>query len=99
MSESISLPALDPLLMSELRLSIMSILMNVEEADFLYIKEVTGATSGNISVQIDKLSSAGYLVVEKGFVGKRPRTLCRIAELGREAFVRHFEALRAYFPQ
>lgn len=77
----------------------MSILMNIEEADFLYIKEVTGATSGNISVQIDKLSSAGYLVIEKGFIGKRPRTVCRLTDLGREAFTRHFEALRSYLPR
>lgn len=99
MGSTLSLPALDPLLMSELRLSIMSILMNIEEADFLYIKEVTGATSGNISVQIDKLSTAGYLIIEKGFIGKRPRTVCRLTEVGRESFVRHFEALRSYLPR
>nr|WP_081951709.1 transcriptional regulator [Porphyromonas sp. COT-239 OH1446] len=84
--------------MSELRLAIMSILMSVEEADFVYIKEVTSATSGNISVQLDKLASLGYLTIEKGFVGKRPRTSCHITQQGREAFVRHFEALRAYHP-
>ena len=56
---------LDPLLMSELRLAIMSVLMSVEEADFLYLKEVTGATSGNISVQLDKLSTAGYIKIKK----------------------------------
>ncbi len=93
------LPTLDPLLMSELRLSIMSILMRVEEADFLYIKEVTGATAGNISVQLDKLSMAGYIEIEKGFAGKRPRTVCRVTQKGEEAFLAHFEALKSYLPK
>ena len=57
---------LNPLLHSQLRLAIMSILMNVEEADFVYLKEKTESTAGNLSVQIDKLSSAGYISVEKG---------------------------------
>lgn len=98
MSDVINLPSLDPILLSELRLSIMSILLSLEEADFLYIKEATGATSGNISVQMEKLASVGYIIIEKGFVGKRTRTTCRLSPLGREAFVKHFEALKAYFP-
>lgn len=98
MSDVINLPSLDPLLLSELRLSIMSILLSLEEADFLYIKEATGASSGNISVQIDKLASAGYITIEKGFIGKRTRTTCRLSPLGREAFVKHFEALKSYLP-
>lgn len=91
--------ALDPLLLTELRLSIMSILMHTEEADYAHIKEVTGATAGNISVQSDKLAEAGYIEVIKGFEGKRPRTLYRITALGQEAFWRHFEALKSYLPQ
>lgn len=62
---------LDPLLHSQLRLAIMSILMNVEEADFVYLRESTESTAGNLSVQLDKLSSAGYISVTKGFVGKK----------------------------
>lgn len=99
MSQVISLPSLDAMLLSELRLSIMSVLMSLEEADFLYIKEVTGATSGNISVQLDKLSAVGYITIEKGFFGKRTRTTCKLTALGRSAFVKHFEALKAYLPQ
>ncbi len=91
------LKPLDPLLMSELRLAIMSILMYVEEADFLYIKEQTGATAGNLSVQIDKLQTAGYIKVEKGFAGKRTRTVCRVTAKGREAFESHFKTLSSYF--
>lgn len=77
----------------------MSILMSIDEADFVYLKELTGATSGNVSVQIDKLTQAGYLTVEKGFVGKRPRTTCRITDAGREAFAQHFIALKSYMPR
>lgn len=90
------LPRLDPLLHSELRLAIMSILAGVEEADFNYLKEQTGATSGNLSVQIDKLAEAGYITVEKGFKGKMPRTTCRITPEGTEAFRSYVKALRKY---
>lgn len=90
------LPKLDPLLHSELRLAIMSLLAGVDEADFSYLKEQTGATSGNLSVQIDKLSEAGYISVEKGFKGKMPRTACRITPDGTEAFRSYIKALRKY---
>lgn len=89
-------PKLDPLLHSELRLAVMSILAGVEEADFTYFKKQTGATSGNLSVQIDKLTTAGYITVEKGFKGKMPRTACRITPAGRKAFCRYVEALKEY---
>lgn len=87
---------LDPLLHSELRLAIMSILLSVEEADFLYLKEKTKATSGNLSVQIDKLSEAEYISVERGFVGKRTRTVCKITPKGVGAFEAYVEALKGY---
>ena len=87
---------LDPLLHSQLRLAVMSILMNVDEADFVYLKEKTEATAGNLSVQLDKLSAAGYITVEKGFVGKKTRTACRVTDLGREAFEYYVAALRTY---
>lgn len=87
---------LDPLLHAQLRLAVMSILMTVEEADFVYLKEQTEATAGNLSVQLDKLAAAGYIEVEKGFAGKRPRTLCRVTEVGRKAFADYVEALREY---
>lgn len=89
---------LNPLLHSQLRLGIMSILMNVAEADFIYLKEKTESTAGNLSVQLDKLSSAGYITVEKGFVGKKTRTTARITDKGRSAFVEYVEALKQYIP-
>ena len=85
---------LDPLLHSELRLAVMSILAGVDEADFTFIKKQTGATSGNLSVQIDKLTTAGYITVEKGFKGKMPRTTCKITPAGAEAFSQYVEALK-----
>ena len=87
---------LDPLLHSQLRLGIMSILLTVEEADFVYLKEKTHATAGNLSIQIDKLSEAGYIQVEKSFIGKKPRTTCRMSDLGRQAFENYVEALKTY---
>lgn len=87
---------LNPLLHSQLRLAVISILMNVEEADFVYLKEKTESTAGNLSVQLDKLSKAGYISVEKGMSGKRPRTTCSITPQGREAFEDYVETLRLY---
>ena len=89
-------PTLDPLLHSELRLAVVSLLINVEEADFVYIKEQTGATAGNLSVQLDKLSQAGYIEVEKSFNGKKPRTTCRLTQHGLRAFEAYVEALKSY---
>ena len=87
---------LDPLLHSELRLAVMSLLISADEAEFPYIQEQTGATAGNLSMQIDKLSAAGYIEVEKTFKGKRPCTLCRISERGRQAFEEYVDALKDY---
>ena len=87
---------LDPLLHSQLRLAVVSLLVGLDEADFVYSKEKTEATAGNLSVQIDKLSQAGYIEVEKGFEGKRPRTVCRITAQGRAAFAEYVDALKDY---
>ena len=88
--------SLDPLLHSELRLAVMSILISVEEADFVYLREKTGATAGNLSVQIDKLNDAGYIEVERGFAGKRTRTVCKITPVGVKAFENYVESLKSY---
>ncbi len=87
---------LNPILHSELRLAIMSLLLEAENADFVYIKNQTGATAGNLSVQIDKLSAAGYITVSKDFKGKKPCTTCRITEQGVEAFKEYVVALKDY---
>ena len=87
---------LDPLLHSELRLAVMSLLVNVDSADFTYLRETTEATAGNLSVQIDKLANAGYISVEKGFKGRKPHTVCRIAATGLKAFEDYIDALKTY---
>ena len=89
-------PKLDPLLHSELRLAVMSILASVDSAEFSYIKKQTGATSGNLSVQLDKLSAAGYITVEKGFKGKVPCTTCKITQAGLTAFENYVNSLKEY---
>lgn len=88
--------ALDPLLHSQLRLAVMSLLISVESADFVYIKEQTGATAGNLSVQIDKLSSAGYISVEKKFEGKKPKTTCKVTSSGVDAFENYVKNIQQY---
>ena len=90
------LQELNPLLHSQLRLAIMSILMNCEQASFVYIKEQTQATAGNLSVQLDKLQAAGYIEMKKSFEGKKPFTTCSVTEQGREAFEDYVNALRSY---
>ncbi|PIE86032.1 MAG: transcriptional regulator [Bacteroidia bacterium] len=87
---------LDPLLHSQLRLSIVSILISAEEANFVYLKEKTKATAGNLSVQLDKLEKAGYIEINKTFVGKKPQTKCKITQKGIEAFEKYVKTLKQY---
>lgn len=90
------LKELDPLLHSQLRLGVMSILMSVESADFTFLKEKTNSTAGNLSVQLDKLSEAGYILIEKSFNGKKPLTTCSITKKGIKAFEDYVNALKDY---
>ena len=87
---------LDPLLHSQLRLAIMSVLISQETAEFTLLKEKTNATAGNLSVQIDKLSEAGYIRVEKSFKGKKPLTTCVITPDGIRAFEKYVNTLKQY---
>jgi DNA-binding MarR family transcriptional regulator len=87
---------LDPLLHSQLRLAVMSLLISTETAEFTYLREKTNATAGNLSVQIDKLSDAGYIIVEKSFRGKKPLTTCRITPQGIKAFEKYIAVLKQY---
>ncbi|MEQ9230756.1 MAG: transcriptional regulator [Cyclobacteriaceae bacterium] len=87
---------LDPLLHSQLRLAVMSLLIGVDSAEFVFIKEETGSTAGNLSVQLDKLSTAGYISVTKTFRGKKPLTTCSITKVGVRAFEEYVNALKGY---
>ncbi|MGC8749801.1 winged helix-turn-helix domain-containing protein [Hydrotalea sp.] len=87
---------LDPILHSQLRLAVISLLISVKEADFSFIKEKTNATAGNLSVQIQKLKEAGYVEVEKKFSNNYPLTTCKITPKGIEAFEAYVKALQEY---
>jgi DNA-binding transcriptional ArsR family regulator len=87
---------LDPILHSQLRLAIVSLLMNAEVAEFTYIREQTGATAGNLSIQITKLKEAGYIEVEKKFSNNYPKTLCRITPVGKQKFSDYVDSLKDY---
>jgi len=87
---------LDPLLHSQLRLGVMSLLISVESAEFTFIREKTNSTAGNLSVQIDKLSEAGYIEVIKSFRGKKPLTTCQITKKGIKAFEEYVNTLKQY---
>lgn len=87
---------LDPLLHSQLRLAIISILIRVEEAEFIQLKDETQATAGNLSIQINKLKEAGYIIVEKKFKGNYPQTLCKITDTGVQKFQAYVATLRKY---
>jgi DNA-binding MarR family transcriptional regulator len=90
---------LDPLLHSQLRLAVMSLLMNLKEADFVFLKDKTESTAGNLSIQLEKLQEAGYIQIEKTFKGKRPNTLCSITPKGVEAFTNYVYNLQEYLLQ
>jgi DNA-binding MarR family transcriptional regulator len=87
---------LDPILHSQLRLAVISLLMNTEVAEFTYIREQTGATAGNLSIQITKLKEAGYIEVTKKFRNNYPQTLCNITVLGKEKFAEYVNSLKDY---
>ena len=87
---------LDPILHSQLRLAVMSLLIAVKEAEFTYIREKTNATAGNLSVQVQKLKEAGYINVEKQFKDNYPLTTCKITPKGIEAFEAYVKALQQY---
>ncbi len=87
---------LDPILHSQLRLAVMSLLIGVKEAEFTFIKEKTGATAGNLSVQVQKLKEAEYIDVTKQFKDNYPQTLCKVTPKGIAAFEEYVKTLQAY---
>ncbi|MBK9195712.1 MAG: transcriptional regulator [Flavobacteriales bacterium] len=91
-----SFAPLDPLLHNQLRLAIVSLLVGVDSAEFTFIVESTGATRGNISVQITKLKEAGYISVTKSFRDNYPLTTCKLTAKGLRAFEKYVEAIRGY---
>jgi DNA-binding transcriptional ArsR family regulator len=87
---------LNPILHSQLRLAVMSLLISVKEAEFTFIREKTNATAGNLSVQIQKLKDAGYIDVIKQFKDNYPQTICKITKQGIKAFEEYVTSLQSY---
>ena len=87
---------LDPILHSQLRLAVMSLLISVKEAEFTFLKEQTNATAGNLSVQIQKLKEAEYIEVIKQFKDNYPQTICKITATGINAFEVYVKNLQSY---
>jgi hypothetical protein len=87
---------LDPILHSQTRLAIVSILIGLEAAEFIYLKEKTKSSAGNLSLQLNKLQLADYISIEKGYKGKYPVTTCKISPKGRQAFETYVKSLKEY---
>ena len=86
---------LDPLIHAPIRLSIMAFLAEVDRAEFSLVRDSVEVTAPALSKQVSMLEEAGYVKVDKGYVGKRPRTWLSLTAPGRRAMTRHLEALRA----
>lgn len=89
------LPELDPVVHGRLRLALLSLLSSVEEAEFTWLRAKTQATDGNLGAQLLKLEQAGYVAFEKKFLLRKPQTLYRITESGRQALTHYIKALKA----
>lgn len=89
---------LDPVIHSQVRLAVLSILLSAQRADFNYLKKTTGTTDGNLSTHLVKLEEAGYITIKKSFSGRKPLTTCALTEKGRAAFARYVKALEGYLP-
>ncbi len=88
------LPELNPVIHGKLRLAVLSLLVAVDEADFTWLRTKTGSTDGNLGAQMVKLEEAGYVTVEKRFQERKPQTLYRITDAGRNALAEYVQALR-----
>ena len=89
------LPELNPVIHGKLRLAVLSLLIGVQEADFTWLREKTGSTDGNLGAQMLKLEEAGYVAMEKRFVGRKPQTLYSMTPVGRDALATYVAALKS----
>ena len=88
------LPELNPVIHGKLRLALLSLLAGVEQAEFTWLRTKTGSTDGNLGAQLLKLEGAGYVAVEKKFVMRKPQSIYRITESGRQALGEYVRALK-----
>ena len=94
-----SMDGLDRLIHEPARLSLMSCLYVIREADFVFLQNETGLSAGNISSHMSKLEAAGYVEVHKVFVGRRPQTRLRMTETGREALAAYLRTMGEFVGQ
>lgn len=88
------LPELDPVIHGKLRLALLSLLAGVDEAEFTWLRDKTGSTDGNLGAQLTRLEEAGYVRVKKKFVNRKPKTLYRMTEAGRQALTDYVRTLK-----
>jgi DNA-binding HxlR family transcriptional regulator len=88
------LPDLNPVIHGRLRLALLSLLSGVEEAEFTWLRARTASTDGNLGAQLLKLEQAGYVTIKKKFVRRKPQTLYRLTETGRQALTEYVRALK-----
>ena len=87
---------LDPIIHAPVRLAILSILINVDKAEFNYLKEMTATSDGNLSTHLNKLEANNLIQIEKTYKGKKPQTLCSITDSGRTAFQQYVEQMEKF---
>ncbi|UDF03116.1 transcriptional regulator [Asticcacaulis sp. AND118] len=92
--DEFNIERIDDVIHGRLRLGIMAYLSTAGAADFTTLKAKTQSSDGNLSVQVRKLEEAGYVTVDKAFVGKKPVTTITLTEAGRTAFVAYLDAMR-----
>ncbi|MBN1116162.1 MAG: transcriptional regulator [Bacteroidales bacterium] len=90
---------LDPILHSQVRLAIMSVLVSVKSAEFGYLLENIKTTKGNLSFQLSKLKDAGYIDIKKSFRGNYPLTTCKSTKKGINAFEKYVKTIQEYFKE
>lgn len=93
MAEPLDYREIDDVIHGRVRLTIMAYLTGAGTADFNALKDKTGVTDGNLSVNLRKLEDAHYIEIEKRFVDRRPQTLCRLTETGRTAWIAYLERI------
>jgi DNA-binding MarR family transcriptional regulator len=93
------LAELDSVLHERGRLTIVSVLAAVESMTFTELRDHLAMTDGNLSVHLQKLEAAGYVAIDKHFVGRRPQTTCKLTRAGQKAFARYLDHLEAIVRQ
>jgi len=94
MGDDFNIEAIDDVIHGRLRLGVMAFLSTAGSADFPLLKSRLHATDGNLSVQLRKLEEAGYVLIEKAFVGKKPQTTVTLTDTGRAAYIGYLDAMR-----